>query len=104
MTSFGMVLRSYLENGYLCSGLNMYRTNLFYKLKIGHGVLDVDVIGFECKICMFFTSITCNYLASVRNFRALYSMIIRFFIFLIIVIRNFYFYFFFPIVINFEVR
>jgi hypothetical protein len=46
MTSFGMVLRSYLENGYLCSGLNMYRTNLFYKLKIGHGVLDVDVIGF----------------------------------------------------------
>jgi hypothetical protein len=57
---------------------------MFYKLKLRHEVVDVDVIGFQCKICMFLTSMMCNRLAPARNFKALYSIIVSVFILLII--------------------
>jgi hypothetical protein len=61
----------------------MHWADLFYKLKIGHEIADVDVIGFQCKICMLLTSMTCNP-TSVRNFRVLCSVIVKVFILLII--------------------
>ena len=61
----------------------MYRAHLFSKLKIGHRIVDVNVIEFQYKIYMFLTSMICNPLPSARNFKAL-CLIVRVFILLII--------------------
>ena len=82
MISFGGVLLL-MFGEWLGPGLNLNRANLFYKLKIWHEIADVDVIGFQCEICMFLTCMTGNHLASTRNFRAL-CLIVRVFILLII--------------------